>query len=77
MKLKRKLILKALTDPQFRKMLEENPEKALSADELKEITGGVSNVLDTTAYIDIISQISSPMIFCVIKPPDPNDPIYA
>jgi len=76
MKLKRKLILKALTDPQFRKKLEENPEQALSADELKEITGGVSNILNTTDYIEIISKITSPAIFCV-QPANPGGPYYA
>jgi hypothetical protein len=75
MKLKRKLILKALTDPEFRKMLQENPEQALSADELKEITGG--NILNTAALIDLISQNTSPMIFCVVQPQDPNGPWYA
>lgn len=77
MKLKRRIVLKALTDPEFRKKLEENPEQALSADELKEITGGVEGIIDQAALIDIISQTTSTYIFCVEPPADPNKPIYA
>ncbi|MGE5342817.1 MAG: hypothetical protein ACM3SY_15195 [Candidatus Omnitrophota bacterium] len=41
MKLNRTLVLRALTDPKFRKMLEENP---LEAAELAQITGGIAEV---------------------------------
>ncbi|NIM13384.1 MAG: hypothetical protein GTN68_17230 [Candidatus Aminicenantes bacterium] len=72
MSLKKKLILRALTDPKFRKMLEENPEKALSAEELEELKGGVGDLLDTADGIDVISDIIQPVIFCMIH----NDPPY-
>jgi hypothetical protein len=67
MKLKRKLVLKALTDPKFRKLLEENPEAALSDEELKEALGGedVKDVLGTADYIGVISQIIAGCYFCV------------
>ncbi len=63
--MKKKIVLKALIDPKFRKMLSENPEQALSADELSSITGGVDGILD---LIDMINQQSGKvgtMIFCI------------
>ena len=72
MKLKRKLVIRALTDPEFRKLLEENPEAALSKEELQEITGG--QIIDLAGLIDIISGQIAPMIFCVKLP---DGPIYA
>jgi len=65
MSLKRKLILKALTDPAFRKLLEENPEAALSKEELEELKGGTGEVVSQISIIDIISKIISPALFCV------------
>jgi hypothetical protein len=72
MSLKKKLILRALTDPKFRKMLEENPGKVLSAEELEELKGGVDGLLDTADGIDVISDIIQPNIFCMLH----NDPPY-
>ena len=76
MKIKKKLVIKALTDPKFRKLLEENPENALSPEELTEIKGGVDEILNTADYINAISQLGGQMIFCVpVK--DPAGPWYA
>lgn len=68
MRLKRELVLKALTDPEFRKKLQENPEEVLSAEELKEITGGADEVLDQAGIVDAVSKIFLPMILCLIFP---------
>jgi hypothetical protein len=68
MRLKRELVLKALTDPEFRKKLQENPEEVLSAEELKEITGGAGEVLDQAGIVDAVSKIFLPMILCLIFP---------
>jgi hypothetical protein len=65
MSLKRKLILKALTDPKFRKLLEENPEVALSKEELEELKGGAGEVVGQINIIDIISKLIGPALFCV------------
>jgi hypothetical protein len=75
MKLKKQLVIKALTDPKFRKLLEENPEAALTKEELEEIKGGVDEVMEQVSIIDIISTLIGPMIFCV-EPPG-GGPIYA
>ncbi|NIM18548.1 MAG: hypothetical protein GTO45_41755 [Candidatus Aminicenantes bacterium] len=75
MKLKKKLVIRALTDPKFRKLLEENPEAALTKEELEEIKGGVDGIMEQADLIDIISKTIAPMIFC-IEPPG-GGPIYA
>lgn len=72
MSLKKKLILRALTDPKFRKMLEENPEKVLSPEELEELQGGVDGLLDTADGGDVISQFVQPVLFCMLH----NNPPY-
>lgn len=72
MSLKKKLILRALTDPKFRKMLEENPEKVLTPEELEELQGGVDGLLGTADGIDVISDIIQPNLFCMLH----NDPPY-
>jgi hypothetical protein len=48
MKVNKKLVLKALTDPKFRKMLEENPLKAA---ELAQISGGVAEVYSILSVV--------------------------
>jgi hypothetical protein len=71
--MKKKLVLKALTDPKFRKRLQENPEKALTPEELAGIKGGVTEL---TALVDQINQQSqkvSDMLFCIII----DDDVYA
>ena len=72
MSLKKKLILRALTDPKFRKMLEEDPEKVLTPEELEELQGGVDGLLGTAEGVDPISQFVQPVIFCMLH----NDPPY-
>ena len=68
MKLRRELVLKALTDPEFRKKLQESPEEVLSAEELKEITGGAGEVLDKAETLDAVAKFFFPMILCIIFP---------
>lgn len=68
--MKKKLVLKALTDPKFRKRLQENPEKALTAEELAGIKGGVTELV---ALVDQINQQStkvSDMLFCIVHDDD-------
>lgn len=74
MKIRKQLVIRALTDPKFRKLLEENPEAALTKEELEEIKGGVDGIMSQIDLIDFISQQVSPMIFCVDVP---DRPIYA
>lgn len=76
--MKKKLVLKALTDPKFRKLLQENPEEALKLDELKGIKAGaevVSDILDTVTLINEQSQKISDLIFCIID--DDDKPVLA
>jgi len=76
--MKKKLVLKALTDPKFRKLLQENPEEALKLDELAGIKGGaevVSDILDTVNLINEQSQKISDYIFCIID--DDDKPVLA
>lgn len=64
--MKKKLVLKALTDPKFRKRLQENPEGALTSEELAGIKGGVTELV---ALVDQINQQStkvSDMLFCIV-----------
>lgn len=68
MKLKRKLVMKALTDPEFRKKLEENPEEVLTKEELEEITGGAGEVLGEVSIIDVIASLIPMMLFCILFP---------
>lgn len=68
MKLKRKLVMKALTDPEFRKKLEENPEEVLTKEELEEITGGASELLNEISIIDVIGTLIPMMLFCLLFP---------
>jgi len=73
MKFKKKLVLKALTDPQFRKLLQEDPEAALNTEELKGIKAGQADIKEVLGLVDQISQNAqriSDMIFCI--PPDPD-----
>jgi len=70
--MKKKIVLRAITDPKFRKMLIDNPEEALSADELASITGGVDGILDLVDLINEQSLKVGTMIFCVTQDPDPN-----
>lgn len=74
--MKKKLILKALTDPKFREMLSVNPEKALNAEELAEIKGGqgVAEILDIVGNINAQSTKVSDYLFCIIID-DPEKPI--
>jgi len=77
--MKKKLVLKALTDPKFRKLLQENPEEALKLDELAGIKAGaevVQNILDTVYQINEQSQKISDYIFCIIQDDD-DKPVLA
>ena len=69
MKFKKKLILKALTDPKFRKMLQDNPEEALNTEELKGIKAGQAvDVNEVLGLVDQIKQsavIISDVIYCM------------
>jgi len=68
MSAQKKLILKALTDANFRKLLKENPEAAL---DLAEIRGGnvvVPDVLDTLEVIDGQIDSISDKLLCVDPP---------
>ena len=51
--MKKKIVLKALTDPTFRKMLNENPEAALTPEEIASIKGGVDGLLD---LVDLVNE---------------------
>jgi hypothetical protein len=68
MQLKRKLIMKALTDPEFRKKLQENPEEVLTKEELEEITGGAGEVLAKAEAVDSMASIIPMMLLCIIFP---------
>ncbi len=64
----KKLVLKALTDPKFRKMLEENP---MEAAEMAGIKGGVTEVEDIlNATYRVESQIGDikDLLLCVDPP---------
>lgn len=79
MKSKKRLVLKALTDPKFRKLLQENPEEALKTEELAGIMAGadvVKDILDTVYQINAQAEKISDYIFCVIDD-DPDRPILA
>ena len=68
MKFKKKLVLKALTDPQFRKTLQENLEAALDTDELKGIKAGQSDIIEVLDLVEQIGQSAqqiSDLIFCM------------
>jgi hypothetical protein len=68
MSAQKKLILKALTDANFRKLLKENPEEALN---LAEIRGGnvaVNEILDTVEAIDDRIYSISDKLLCVDPP---------
>lgn len=71
--MKKKIVLKALTDAKFRKKLMENPEEALTPEELSSIKGGVEELTDLVDMVNQQSQKVGTMIFCVII--DPTDPI--
>ena len=76
MQLKKKLVMKAMVDPKFRKLLEENPEAALTREELEEIKGGVAEILSTLDFINALAQQGATQIFCMpVK--DPTGPWYA
>jgi hypothetical protein len=79
MKSKKRLVLKALTDPKFRKLLQESPEEALKTEELAGIKAGadvVNDILNTVNQINQQAQKISDYIFCVIDD-DPDGPILA
>lgn len=67
--MKKRLILKALTDPKFRELLSVNPQKALNAEELAEIKGGqgVLEILDIVGTVNAQSTKVSDYLFCVIR----------
>jgi len=76
MKLKKKLVIKALTDPQFRKLLAEKPEEALTKEELEEIKGGIGEIFSTLEFINSLATNGATMIFCMpVK--DVDGPWYA
>jgi hypothetical protein len=68
MKLKRKLVMKALTDPEFRKKLQENPQEALTKEELEEITGGADEVLSKADIVDALLPFFPIFLFCIMFP---------
>ncbi len=70
--MKKKLVLKALTDAKFRKQLMENPEQALTPEELRSINGGATELLDLLNMVNEQALKVGTMIFCVS--PDPQDP---
>ncbi len=74
--MKKKIVLKALTDPKFREMLRENPENALTADELGAIKGGVEEILDMVELVSEQTTKVGTAIFCVIIHDD-DDVCYA
>lgn len=62
MKLDRKLALKVLTDPAFRKMMEENPQEAL---DMAGIKGGL--ILNYSALVEYAQRViadSGEQILC-------------
>lgn len=64
----KKLILRALTDANFRKLLKENPEEALNLAEIKGGKVAVNEILGTVELIDDrISSISDKLL-CVDPP---------
>jgi hypothetical protein len=68
MSAQKKLILRALTDANFRKLLKENPEAAL---DIAEIRGGnvvVTDILDTVGLIDDQIDSISDKLLCVDPP---------
>lgn len=71
--MKKKIVLKALTDANFRKQLMENPEEALTPEELSSIKGGVEGLLDLVNLVNEQTQKTGTMIFCIIV--DPTDPV--
>jgi hypothetical protein len=72
--MKKKLVLKALTDPKFRKSLQENPEGALTPGELAGIKGGVTELMEMVDQINQQSQKVSDMLFCIVFD---DDEVYA
>lgn len=74
--MRKKLVLKALTDAKFRKELKENPEGALTAEELASINGGVAELINIVDDINATSGKISDLIFCMIVD-DKDGPIYA
>ncbi|NIM14396.1 MAG: hypothetical protein GTO45_20375 [Candidatus Aminicenantes bacterium] len=64
----KKLILKALTDVNFRKLLKENPEEALNLAEIKGGNVAVNEILDTLASIDDQIDSISDKLLCVDPP---------
>lgn len=64
----KKLILRALTDASFRKLLKENPEEALNLAEIKGGKVAVNDILGTVDLIDDrISSIGDKLL-CVDPP---------
>ena len=63
--MKKKIVLKALTDPTFRKMLNENPEAALTPEEIASIKGGVDGLLDLVDLVNEQTGKIGTMIFCM------------
>jgi hypothetical protein len=64
----KKLVLRALTDPKFRKMLNENP---MEAAEMYDIKGGVqviNRVLATTNFVDNQIHDITDYILCTEPP---------
>ncbi len=72
--MKKKIVLRALTDPKFREMLRKDPQNALTADELGAIKGGVEEILDTVTLVDEQTTKVGTQIFCVWYQDD--DEIY-
>jgi len=74
--MKKKLVLKALTDATFRKKLLENPGEALTSEELSSLKGGVTELIDLVNQVNEQALKVGTMIFCVvIKDPD-KPPVY-
>jgi len=74
MKITKKLVMKALTDVQFRKMLEEKPMEAL---EMANIKGGQTEVFNALQMLNEIATQTTKindLLFCITNP---NGPIYA
>ncbi len=74
--MRRKLVLKALTDPKFRQLLQDSPDTALSSDEKAAVKGGANEILDFVYQINEQSEKVSDLIFCMIKDDD-DDIVYA
>lgn len=78
--MRKKLILKALTDPKFRKLLQDNPEEALKTEELAGIKAGadvLKDILNTVNQINDQAQKISDYIFCIIQDDDDDKPVLA